>query len=90
MTQSLQAVTDGEASRRVEDMAKELEALRSRRTEDTAQSLTESPSVPGSSPDNPPGHPGKVTVVETGLDQDKFQLEDFVIDRETVVGIFSM
>jgi hypothetical protein len=71
-------------------MAKELEALRSRRTEDVAQSLTESPSVPGSSPDSPPEHPGKATIDETGLDQEQFQLEDFVIDKETVVGIFNM
>ena len=71
-------------------MAKELEALRSRRTEDVAQSLTESPSVLGSSPDNPQEHPGKATIDETGLDQEQFQLDDFFIDKETVVGIFNM
>jgi hypothetical protein len=74
-------------------MAKELETLRSRRAEDAVQSLTESPSIPGSiqdSPDHPTDHPGKATVVDTGLTQDEFQLDEFTIDKETVVGIFSM
>jgi hypothetical protein len=74
-------------------MAKELEALKIRRIEDAAKSLTESPSIPGSAQDSP-GRPSEhletATVDETGLTQHSFQLEDFVIDRDTVGGIFSM
>ncbi|KAF1839013.1 hypothetical protein BDW02DRAFT_564352 [Decorospora gaudefroyi] len=97
-TRNLQCIVDSSfrrtpARKRVEEMAKELEALRSQKTEDGNKSFTESPSLPESmldSPDHPAEQPGMATVDETGLDQDYFQLEDFVIDRDTVVGVFSM
>jgi hypothetical protein len=75
-------------------MAKELEALKSQRTEDGSRSFTQtSPSLPESaqeSVDQPSSHPSIAKVDETGLMQEYFQLDDFVVDRDTVVGIFSV
>jgi hypothetical protein len=75
-------------------MAKELEALKSRRTEDGSRHFTQtSPSLPESakeSVDQTSSHARIATVDETGLTQKHFQLDDFVIDRDTVVGIFSV
>ncbi|KAF1851011.1 uncharacterized protein K460DRAFT_272345 [Cucurbitaria berberidis CBS 394.84] len=72
-------------------MAKELEALKNQQQEDTAQRFTESPSIPDSvqdSPDGPIEHPGTAVLDETGITQDHFQLEDFVIDKDLAVEIF--
>jgi hypothetical protein len=80
-------------SRRVEEMAKELEALRSQRHYDASVSQTESPELPDStrdSPDYPSELAGTAVLDDTGLEDEFFELEDFVIERETVVEIFKL
>jgi hypothetical protein len=78
--------------RRVEEMAKELEALRSLRQDNAIQGSTESYSVPDTqdSPEHPPELSETAVLDETDLGDENFELEDFVIDRDTVVDIFKM
>lgn len=73
-------------------MAKELEALRSQRQDAAAHSLTESPSVPDTqdSPDHPSELLGTATLDETDIDVDHFKLEDFVVDKDTVIDVFKL
>ena len=74
-------------------MAKELEVLRSQRQEDAALGLTESPSLPESmqeSPDHPLELSVTATLDESGLDSGYFQLEDVIIEKDTVVEIFKL
>ncbi|KAJ4367109.1 hypothetical protein N0V83_007639 [Neocucurbitaria cava] len=80
-------------SRRVEEMAKELEALKNQSKEDVAHRLTESPSMPESaqdSPDHPSEHLGTAVLDVTGITQDHFQLEDFIIDKDLVIDIYKI
>lgn len=79
--------------RRVEEMAKELEALKNQKHEDSGHRLTESPSMPESaqdSPDHPSEHPGTAVLDVTGITQDHFQLEDFIIDKDLVIDVYKM
>ena len=80
-------------SRRVEEMAKELEVLRSQRQDGGAQGLTESPEVPESSQDSP-DHPlhlsGVAMLDESGLEDEDFGLEDCIIKKDTVIEIFKL
>jgi hypothetical protein len=73
-------------------MAKELEVLRSLRQDNATQVSTESSSVPDTqdSPDHPSELSGTAVLDETDLGDENFELEDFVIDRDTVVDIFKM
>jgi|TARA_R110002003_G_scaffold95_9_gene7322 hypothetical protein len=80
-------------SRRVEEMARELEALRSRRHDGSIHGLTESPSGPESaqdSPDHPSDLSGVAWLDESALGDEPFQLEDVTIEKATVVEIFKM
>jgi hypothetical protein len=78
--------------RRVEEMAKELEALRSLRHDDVAHGSTESSSVPDTqdSPDHPTDLSGTAMLDASDLDDEGFELGDFVVDRDTVVDIFKL
>lgn len=78
--------------RRVEEMAKELEVLRSLRHDGVAHGSTASSSVPETqdSPDHPSELSGIAVLDESGLDDEGFGLEDFVVDRDTVVDIFKV
>ena len=73
-------------------MAKELEALRNKRQDEFAHGPTESPSVPETqdSPDHPSELSGLAILDESNLDDEYFELEEFVVDRDTVVDIFKM
>jgi hypothetical protein len=74
-------------------MAKELEALRSQRHYDASAAPTESPEFPESSQDSP-DHPlelsGTAILDDSELDDEPFELEDVVIDKDTVVEIFTL
>ncbi|CAO2649469.1 Nn.00g068540.m01.CDS01 [Neocucurbitaria sp. VM-36] len=74
-------------------MAKELEALKNQKQDDFANRLTESPSMPGSaqdSPDHPLEQSGTAVLDETGLTQDYYQLDDFIIDKDLVIDIYKI
>lgn len=82
-----------EPYRRVEEMAKELEALKNQRQNDGGHRLTESPSMPDSaqeSPEHPLNHPEIAVLDETEITQDRFQLEDFIIHKDLVIDIFKV
>jgi hypothetical protein len=74
-------------------MARELEALRSQRHSDAASGLTESPEFPDSTQDSP-DHPSELSGIavldETGVEDEYFELENFVIEKGTVVEIFKL
>jgi hypothetical protein len=82
-----------ESCRRVEEMAKELEALRSQRHDDGAHGATESPEFPDSSQDSP-DHPldlsGIAMIDDSGLGHEPFELEECVIGKDTIVEIFKL
>ena len=73
-------------------MAKELEALRSQRQDASSHGHTESPSVPESqdSPDHPSELSGTAMLDDTGLGEEHFELEEFVVDKDMVVDIFKL
>jgi hypothetical protein len=74
-------------------MAKELEALRSQRHSDASVGHTESPEFPDSrqdSPDYPLELAGTAILDDTGLEDGYFELDDFVIDRDTVIEVFKL
>lgn len=78
--------------RRVEDMAREIEALKSHRQEDLPR-LTESlydPESTKDSPEHPGEHPGVATLDASGITLDYFQIDDCQIDRNTVVELFTV
>jgi hypothetical protein len=79
--------------RRVEEMAKELEALRSQRHDDGAPGATESPEFPDSSQDSP-DHPSELSGIaiidDSGLGHEPFELEECVIGKDTIVEIFKL
>jgi hypothetical protein len=74
-------------------MAKELEALRSQRHYDTSAAPAESPEFPESSQDSP-DHPlelsGTAVLDDSELEDEPFELEDIVIERDTIVEIFRL
>jgi hypothetical protein len=76
----------------VEEMAKELEALRSQREEAGLRSF-QTPSLPDSSmigsPEYTMEQPGTVNLSEVGI-RGEYQLGTFTIDRDTVVDIFKV
>jgi hypothetical protein len=79
-------------SRRVEDMARELEALRNQRYDGVTQGTNESPSLPESSHDSP-DHPSElfgIAMLDASDLDEQYELEDCVIARETVVEIFKL
>lgn len=73
-------------------MAKELEALRNLRHDDVAQGSNEASSVPDTqdSPDHPTDLSGIAMLDESDLDDEGFELGDFVVDRDTAVDIFKL
>lgn len=73
-------------------MAKELQALRSQRQEDVSNSHDDSPAPEstGQSSDNAAEHPGIATLDFSEVTQDYFQLDEFAIDRDTVIQIFQV
>lgn len=83
------------SNRRVEEMARELETLRQQR-EELGSKLTASPSTnneAGSatygSPEDTVEQPGVATINEFGM-KDKYHLDDdFIIDKATVIDIFT-
>jgi hypothetical protein len=80
-------------SRRVEEMAKEIEALKSRRDDSMATGTTASSEVSDptqESPEHPAELSGVASLDETGLESEAFELEDFVIEREAVIEIFRL
>lgn len=77
--------------RRVEEMARELEALRSQREENGLKS-TVSPSIADTTFDSPEytlEQSGTAVLSDFGL-KDQYHLGPFVLDRDTVVEIFKM
>lgn len=83
--------TDIGPYRRVEEMARELEALRNQK-DDTGLKSTVSPSLPDSTFDSPEyslEQSGTAVLIDFGL-KDQYQLGPFVIDRETVIDIFKV
>jgi hypothetical protein len=79
------------ARKRVEDMARELEAFKSQTIEE--QRTTVSPSTVGLS-NNPPdcvsSYPDVAMVDDTDLHSDTFQLRTFIIGRESVIDCFRL
>jgi hypothetical protein len=74
-------------------MAKELETLRSQRHADAAPGDTESPKFPDStqdSPDHPLDLSGVAMIDDSGLSDEPFELEECIIEKDTVVEIFKL
>ena len=69
-------------------MARELETLKSQREEIGLKS-TVSPDTQFDSPDSTLEQSGTAIVTDFGT-RDQYQIDDFVIDRNTVVDMFKM
>jgi hypothetical protein len=77
--------------RRVEEMARELEVLRSQREENGHKS-TLSPSLPDTTFDSPEytlEQSGTAVLIDSGM-KDRYHLGSCVVDRDTIVDIFKM
>jgi hypothetical protein len=74
--------------RRVEEMAKELETLRNQR-EDNGFKSTVSPDTDFDSPEYALEQSGTAVVTDFGI-KEKYQLEDFVIDKNTATDMIKM
>jgi hypothetical protein len=74
-------------------MARELEVLRSQRQDDVAHGQTESNGFPESSQDSP-DHLSELSGVAildySGLDDEPFQLDEFIIGKDTVIEVFKL
>jgi hypothetical protein len=74
-------------------MAKEIEALKSKRDESMAPGTAASSEISDptqESPEHPAELSGIAVLDDTGLESEYFELEDFVIERETVIEIFQL
>jgi hypothetical protein len=74
-------------------MAKELEALKNRKHDDTGSRPADSPDMAGTtqdSPDHPANLSGTATVDLVRLDTNAFELDNCVISRETVIEVFQL
>ncbi|KAH3953335.1 hypothetical protein HBH53_041310 [Parastagonospora nodorum] len=96
-TRDLQCVIDSAfrrtpARKRIEEMAKELEALKTSR-HDAVHSHTESPNeldTTQDSPDHPLNLTGTATLDLSGLERNDYELDDCVINSDTVIEIFQL
>ncbi|CAI6333338.1 unnamed protein product [Periconia digitata] len=95
-TRNLQCAVDSTfrrtpARRRVEEMARELESLRQQREETGSKASpstnNESGSATYGSPADTLDHPGVAVLNELGM-MDEYRLDDFVVDKATVIHTF--
>jgi hypothetical protein len=74
-------------------MAKELEALKTRKHNDADSRPADSPDMADTtqdSPDHPVNLSGTATLDLSGLDTNGFELDDCVISRGTVIEVFQL